>query len=134
MVGAFNVNKKLHSDISFDVIDAKDATYNTIANLTAIKCQGFTRLAVQYITTTGWDRAGSIYIYGSFTEDGTYTAPDGTIENAIFLVLHTDDTTNEGLGEYYVVENVMPWIKVGWVNTTAGSTGTVSVSVMPFNT
>jgi hypothetical protein len=133
MTGAFNINKMLHDTISVDVIDAKSATYNTIASLDAIKCQGFTKLLVQYIVSAAtWDRAGTISIYGSFTENGTYTAADATIENSAFGVLHTDDG-NEGLGEFYVVENIMPWIKVGWTNTTAGTAGTISVSVMPFN-
>lgn len=133
MTGAFNINKMLHDTISFGVIDAKSASYNTVANLTAVKCQGFTKLLVQYIVSAGtWDRAGNICIWGSFTENGTYTAADATIENATFGVVHTDDG-NEGLGEFYVVENIMPWIKVAWVNTTAGTSGTISVSVMPFN-
>ncbi|MBU2061851.1 MAG: hypothetical protein KKH44_08410 [Bacteroidetes bacterium] len=133
MVGAFNINKKLHSDVYESVIDAKSSDYNTIGSLTAYKCQGFTKLMVQYIvSSTSWDRAGDIIIYGSFTENGTYTSPDATIENATFGVLSTDDG-NEGKGEYYVVENVMPWIKIGWDNTTTGGTGTISVTVMPFN-
>jgi len=133
MTGAFNINKMLHDAISVDVIDAKSATYATVASLTAIKCQGFTKLLVQYIiSSASWDRAGNICIWGSLTENGTYTALDSTIENATFGVSATDDG-NEGKGECYVVENIMPWIKVAWTNTTTGTTGTISVSVMPFN-
>ena len=133
MTGAFNINKKLHGDVYESVIDAKSSDYNTVASLTAYKCQGFTKLLVQYvISSTSWDRAGNIIVYGSFTESGTYTAPDGTIENATFAVGTTDDSL-EGAGEFYVVESIMPWIKIGWDNTTAGTTGTISVTVMPFN-
>ena len=131
MTGAFNINKKLHGEVT-TAFTGKSATFNTIASLTAIKCQGFTKLLVQYTLTGEWDRAGTISVYGSFTEEGTYTAADATVENGSFNVLHTDED-NEGTGEYFVVENIMPWIKVGWTNTTAGTAGTIEVNVMPFN-
>ena len=109
------------------------ATYNTIGNLTAIKCDGFNKLWIQFIISLNtWTSAGNIIVYGSFTKEGTYTAMDDTIENSSFGVITTDDA-KEGLGEMYVVGIVPPWIKIGWDKTTAGSTGTISVWAMPFN-
>ncbi len=127
-----NINKIRHTGMT-KAIDAKIATFNTIANLTAIKCDGFNKLMMQYIISLDtWTSAGNIIVYGSFTATGTFTALDDTIENASFGVVTTDDA-KEGLGEIYIVEQVPPWIKIGWENTTAGSAGTISVWAIPFN-
>lgn len=132
-MSAINIDRKLHGAIT-ECFTGKSATYATIASLTAIKCDGYNKLMVQYILSGAtWDRAGTITVYGSLTATGTYTALDATIENAAFGVLHTDDG-NEGYGEIYVVENVPPWVKVGWTNTTTGTAGTISVYAMPINT
>ena len=132
MSGTMNINKIRHTGMTL-ALDAKDADYITIANITAIKCDGFNKLFVQYvISTTSWDRAGDILIHGAFSPTGTFTALDDTIENAKFSVGTTDDN-KVGAGEIYIVENIPPWIKVTWDNTTAGGTGTTSLWVMPFN-
>lgn len=109
------------------VISAKDATYDTVASLTAVNCSGFNKLFVAYTCTSGWDRAGTIKIYGSI-DNADYVIGDATVENASFSVLHTDDS-----GEYYIVENIPPSIKVGFERTTEGTTGTITVKIMPFN-
>jgi hypothetical protein len=109
------------------VCDALDDTADTVASLTAINCSGFNKLYVQYVCTTGWNRAGTIKIYGSI-DNTNYVLADGTVENGSFGVLHTDDA-----GEYYIVENIPPSIKVGFERTTAGDTGTITVKIMPFN-
>ena len=135
-MGAINIDRKLHTGIT-TCFSGKSSDFNTIASLTAIKCDGYNKLMVQYIITeTGspadWDRAGNIVVYGSFTPSGTYTALDGTIENATFAV-GADDEDNEGSGEIYVVENIPPWVKIGWNNTTEGTKGTIAVYALPFN-
>ena len=69
----------------------------------------------------------AIKIYGMI--DGTnYVLADATVENGTFSVSATDDA-----GEYYVVEATCPKIKVGWDNTTAGDTGTLTAYMMPIN-
>lgn len=131
-MSAININKIQHSGWVL-AIDAKSADFTTVANLTAIKCDGFNKLMVQYIiSTTSWDRAGNIDVYGAFSPTGTYTALDNTIENASFGVTTSDDA-KVGAGEIYVVEFVPPWVKLSWDNTTAGTTGTISVWAIPFN-
>jgi hypothetical protein len=125
-MGAFNTDKKFHGTVTaYD--DDLNATvlYSTRDPL---NCEGYTKLMVYYIPTTGWDRAGTITVYGALRRDDTYVPLDGTIENASFGVLHTDDN-----GEIYVVENIPNFIKLDWANTTAGTTGTLSILVMPFN-
>ena len=87
---------------------------------------------VQYVLTTGWDRVGKIMVYGSFTKTGTYTALDTTIENASFEVTASDDD-NEGSGEIYIIENIPPWVKIGFDRTTEGTTGKISAYALPFN-
>jgi len=132
MSGANNINRILHSGMTL-CIDAKIADYNTMASLTAIKCDGYNKLMVQYVISLAtWTSAGNIVCYGAFTPTGTYTALDNTIENSNFAITSTDDD-KVGLGEIYVVEFVPPWVKIGWVNTTAGSAGTISVWAIPFN-
>ena len=126
-MSAFNTDKKFHGKVTaYD--DDLNATvlYSTRDPL---NCEGYTKLMVQYYCTTGWDRAGTITIYGSLTYGGTYVPMDATNESASFGVLTTDDA-----GEIYVVENLPPFIKIDWTNTTAGATGTLSILVMPFNT
>jgi hypothetical protein len=131
-MSAINIDRKLHTAMT-TCFEGKSEDFNTIASLTAIKCDGYNRLMIQYILSGAtWDRVGNIVCYGSFTATGTYTALDGTIENASFQVLATDDG-NVGYGEIYVVENVPPWVKVGWDATTAGTAGTISVYAIPFN-
>jgi len=88
---------------------------------------------VQYIVAADWDSAGDIYILGSWTEGGTYTDLDDTIENQKFTVGATDDTTYTGLGQVYVVENIMPWIEVKWDRTTDGAGKKITIKVLPFN-
>jgi len=124
-----NILKKLPAEIDpITVIDAKSGDFDTIANLTTVACDGFTKLLVHYKCSSGWDRAGTIKIYGAFTDDDNeYVLADATVENGSFDV-GTGDT-----GEWYVVENVMPFIKVGLDITTAGTTGTITVKVLPFN-
>lgn len=109
------------------VLSGVNATADTVASLTAINCSGYTKLFVTYVCTSGWDRAGDIKIYGA--NDGTnWVIADDTVENATFSVAHTDDA-----GEYYVVEDISPSIKVGWSRTTEGTTGTLTAKIMPFN-
>ena len=131
-MSAININRVLHGAMTL-AIDAKSADFTTVASLTAIKCDGYNKLMIQYIiSTTSWDRAGNIDVYGAFKPTGTYTALDNTIENASFAVSSTDDA-KEGAGEIYIVESVPPWVKIAWDNTTAGTTGTISVWAIPFN-
>lgn len=131
-MSGMNILKKYHGALTL-AVDAVDATAATIANLTEINCNGYTKLMVQYIVSSAsWDRAGTITIYGAYSSGGTYTAMDSTVENATHGVLHTDDGL-VGLGEIYFVENIAPYIKIGWTNTTAGTAGTISIWVMPFN-
>ena len=119
-------------------IDAKSSDYNTLASLTEINCNAYSKLLVWYqISSTSWDRAGNIVVYGSMRSDSadastSYVSPDDTVENATFAITSTDDAKT-GAGEWYVVENIAPYIKIGWDNTTAGTTGTITVYVMPFN-
>ncbi len=101
--------------------------------ITAVNCNGYTKLLVHYVCDSGWDRAGSIIILGSIASGGTFVAPDDTIENSTFVVAATDDTGFTGAGQFYVVENITPYIKPTWDNTTAGATGNLTVTVMPFN-
>jgi len=109
------------------VLSAVNATADTVASLTAINCSGYTKLLVTYVCTAGWDRAGDIKIYGAV--DGTnWVIADTTVENGTFGV-----TTANGSGEYYVVEDISPSIKVGWSRTTTGNTGTLTAKIMPFN-
>ena len=131
-MAGINILKKYHGSMTL-AIDAKSATYATVASLTEINCSGYTKLMVKYVVTTGWDRAGTISIWGSLNSGGTFVPYDSTVENCTHSVLHTDDAF-EGLGEIYIVENIAPYIKVAWTNSTAGTAGTVSVWVMPFNT
>jgi len=132
-MAGINILKKYHGNRTL-VIDAKSATYATVADLTEVNCSGYTKLMVQYITSGAtWDRAGTIDIYGSIASGGTYTSYDTSVENATHGVLTTDDGL-VGLGEIYIVENIAPYVKIAWTNTTAGTAGTVSIWVMPFNT
>lgn len=131
-MSAINIDRKLHTGIT-TCFEGKSTDFNTVASLTAIKCDGYNKLMIQYILSGAtWDRVGNILVYGAFKPTGTYTALDATIENASFQVLATDDS-NEGYGEIYVVENVPPWVKVGWDLTTTGTAGTISVYAIPFN-
>ncbi|MBU2061852.1 MAG: hypothetical protein KKH44_08415, partial [Bacteroidetes bacterium] len=125
-MSAININKKLHGAIT-PVISAANTTAATLDDLTAVSCDGYNRLLVQYTVTTGWDRAGTITIYNSLESDGTYIAADYTVSN----ITHNVSTTDTGGN--YIVENHLPYIKVAWTRTTTGTTGTISVSVMPFN-
>ncbi len=109
------------------VLSAVNATADTVTSLTAYNVSGYTKILVTYTCTSGWDRAGDIKIYGMI--DGTnYVLADNTVENSTFSVSSTDDA-----GEYYVVENICPKIKIGWSRTTAGATGTLTAVMMPFN-
>ena len=108
-------------------LSAVSTTADTVASLTAYNVSGYTKLLVTYYCTSGWDRAGDIKIYGAI-DNSNYVLADATIENGSFSVAHTDDA-----GEYYVVENIPLKIKVGWSNTTAGTTGTLTAKIMPFN-
>lgn len=132
-----NISKIYHGS-AIKVIDAKSADYNTVASLTQINCNGFNRLMVHYqISSTSWDRAGDIIVYGSFWEDSAdantlYVPLDNTVENATFAVT-TDDDDKTNQGEIYFVENIPPYIKVGWDATTAGTAGTITVWVLPCN-
>jgi len=126
-MAGINIIGKLNGSVT-TALSAVSTTTDTVASLTAINCSGFTKLLVVYYCTSGWDRAGDIKIYGAV--DGTnYVIADATVENGTFAVASTDDA-----GEYYVVENIPPKIKVGWNNTTAGASGTLTAKVMPFNT
>lgn len=133
-----NICKYEHKEPTL-VIDAKSADYNTLADLTQINCNGYNKLMVWYqISAATWDRAGDIIVYGTLWWDDTdantkYVPMDNTIENATFTVSATDDTDYVNRGQVYVVENIPPFIKIGWNNTTAGTTATISVWVMPFN-
>jgi len=130
-MAGINILKKYYGIVTL-AIDAKSATYATVASLTEINCSGYTKLMVQYIVSGAtWDIAGTIDIYNSLHSGGTYTQNDTTIENATHSVLGTDDGF-VGLGEIYVVENIAPYIKVAWTLAT-GSVGTISVWCMPFN-
>lgn len=128
-----NILQKL-PDKRTKVINAKSSDYNTVASLSEVNCYGYRNLMVWYQCSTGWDRAGDIMFYGSLWSDSanassTYLELDG----ATWSVTATDDTTYSGGGRVFVVENIPPFIKCGWNNTTAGTTGTISVWVMPFN-
>jgi len=136
-MSGINLIKIFHGD-AIKVIDAKSSDYNTTSSLTQINCNGFNRLMVHYqLSSTSWDRAGNIIIYGSLWSDtadanSLYVPLDDTVENATFSVTSTDDAKVNS-GEMYFVENIPPYIKVGWDNTTAGTTGTITVWVLPCN-
>lgn len=121
-----HLSTKGHGTIT-TALSAVSTTADTVASLTAINCSGYTKLLVTYYCTTGWDRAGDIKIYGS-VDNSNYVIAESTIENCTYSVDANDDA-----GEYYVVEDIPPSIKVGWSNTTAGTTGTLTAKVMPFN-
>jgi len=103
------------------------------SSITELNCNGYTKLLVHYVCDTDWNRAGSIIMLGSIASGGTYVTPDDTIENSTFTVGATDDTVYTGAGQYYVVEGITPYIKPTWDNSTPGTTGNVTVTVMPFN-
>lgn len=126
-MSAFNTDKKFHGKVTPYATDWGSASvaYTTQSPL---NCEGYTKLMVYCIPSTGWDRAGTITVYGALEYDDTYVPVDGTVENGAFGVLHTDDN-----GEIYVVENIPNFIKLDWTNSTAGSAGTLTVKVMPFN-
>jgi hypothetical protein len=125
-LSGLNITSISHDKVT-TVHSAISETIDTVASLTAVNCSGFNKLYVAYTCTTGWDRAGTIKIYGSI-DNTNYVLADATVENASFGVLHTDDA-----GEYYIVENIPPSVKVGFDCTTAGTTGTITVKIMPFN-
>ena len=125
-MSGINITSMSHDKV-VTVCDALDASADTVASLIAVNCSGFNKLFVSYVCTTGWNRAGTIKIYGSI-DNTNYVLADATVENASFAVLHTDDA-----GEYYIVENIPPSIKVGFDCTTAGDAGTITVKVMAFN-
>jgi len=52
MAGGINIQQKLHSNIT-TVLSAKTSDYNNLANLTEVKCQGYTKVMVWYQVTTG---------------------------------------------------------------------------------
>lgn len=98
-----------------------------------INVNGYTKLMVQYVCSSGWDRAGDIYILGCLTSNGAFTTMDATlVSGSKFSVTATDDSLT-GAGKIYVVKNIPPFIKLFWDNTTTGTTGTLTVSIMPFN-
>ena len=131
-MSGMSINKILHSSVVL-AIDSKSTDFTTVSELTEIKCSGFNKLMIQYIlSTTDWDRVGNIDVYGSFSPTGTYTAFNFTIENYSFEVSATADS-GVGAGELYVIENIPPYVKLAWDNTTVGTTGTISVYAMPFN-
>jgi len=103
------------------------------SSVTEINCNDFAYLLIHYYCDTDWDRAGNIIVLGSPNSNGTFAAPDDTIENATFAVAHTDDTGYTGAGQYYVVEATAPYIKVIWTNTTAGTIGNCNITIAPFN-
>ncbi len=125
-MSAFNTNKIFPGKVYEYATDWSASISQTTQ--TPINCHGYTKLMVYYLPTTGWDRAGTITVYGALEYDDTYVAVDATVENGAFGVLTTDDA-----GEIYVVENIPNFIKLDWANTTAGTTGTMTVKVMPFN-
>ncbi len=134
MTGSFNLDKMLHKNIT-TVIDAKSADYDTVASLTEVNCQGYTKLMVWYqLSAATWDRACTIKFYGSLWSDSA-NANETYIEldDATWAVTATDDTAYTGLGRVFIVEDITPYIKVGVDFTTAGSAGTITVNVMPFN-
>ena len=126
-MSAFNTDKKFHgAPVAYTTAWAGTSVANTAG--TTVNCEGYTKLMVYYCPSTGWDRAGTIAVYGAIRAGDTFVPMDGTVENASFGVLHTDDA-----GEIYVVENVPNFIQLSWANTTGGATGTLTVVVMPFN-
>lgn len=127
-MGGINIQQKLTAELTTAIDEGTDD-----ATSSAVKCHGYTKLLVQYILATDWDSVGDVYILGSWTESGTYTDLDDTIENQKFAIGATDDTTYTGLGQAYVVENIMPWIKVYWDRTTAAAGKKITIKVMPFN-
>lgn len=132
-MSGINILQKL-PDKRTKVINAKSEDYNTVASLSEVNCYGYRNLMVWYQCSSGWDRVADIMVYGSLWSDSanansTYLELDG----ATWSVTATDDTTYSGSGRVYIVENIPPFIKVGLNVTTAGTTGTISVWVMPFN-
>ena len=125
-MSAFNTDKKFHGKVTSYATDWNASIAQTTQS--PLNCEGYTKLMVYYICTTGWDRAGTITVYGALEYDDTYVPVDATIENGAFGVLTTDDA-----GEIYVVENIPNFVKLDWANTTAGTLGTLTVKCMPFN-
>ena len=62
--------------ITTTVIDAKSSDFDTLSSLTPINCSGYNKLLITYTTSTGWDRAGDIKVYGSLTRDSGYVQYD----------------------------------------------------------
>jgi hypothetical protein len=127
-MGAFNTDKKFHGKITAYADDWNTSVAHTTQD--PLNCEGYTKLMIYYYAggASAWDRAGTVTVYGALRSTDTFVAMDATNESASFGVLTTDDA-----GEIYVVENVPPFIKLDWANTTAGTTGTLTVLVMPFN-
>ena len=98
-----------------------------------INCNDFGYLLIHYYCDTDWDRAGSIIVLGSPVSGGTFVPAVNTVENYTYAVLHTDDTTYTGGGQWYVVEATAPYIKVTFTNTTAGTTGNCNITIIPFS-
>lgn len=129
-MSGINIIQKYHApitEVATTWAGSDDATGKTI------NTNGYTKLMVHYVCSTGWDRVGSIICLGSLRETGTFVSPDDTVENSSFSVSATDDTTTTGAGQWYVVENIAPYTQIIWDNTTAGTTGTLTVLAMPFN-
>jgi hypothetical protein len=129
-MSGINIIKKFHGSVS--TVSAVWAGTDDTTGVT-ISTLGYTKLMIHYVTTTGWDRAGNIVCLGALRQDDTFVAPSSTVENATFAVAETDETTFTGGGQYYVVENIAPYVKIVWDNTTAGLAGTLTVTVMPYN-
>lgn len=120
-----HLSTKGHGTIT-TALSTVNATADTVASLTVINCSGYTKLLVTYTTIATWNTAGKIKIYGSI-DNTNYVIADATVENGTFTVGTGDDA-----GEYYVVEDIPPSIKVGWLKDS-GSGGTLTAKVMPFN-
>ena len=129
-MSGINIIQKYHGSIT-EV--ANDWAEDNDTTGTIINTNGYTKLAIYYSTSTGWDRAGNIIVLGAMRQNDTYVVSDDTIENSTFGVATTDDTGFTGSGQYYVVENILPFTKIVWTNTTPGAAGTLTVLCMPFN-
>ena len=88
--------------ITTTVIDAKSSDFDTLSSLTPINCSGYNKLLITYTTSTGWDRAGDIKVYGSLTRDSGYVQYDtgNLLSNPYFA-----DSDGDNLPDFWALRN-----------------------------
>jgi len=148
-MAGINVLKKYHGGVSTYTWAGTDVA---AAAVDFISCSGYTKLLVHCYVDESWDRAGDIIVLGAFTNIDTPIVSsaatwssnavlwsdsevrwDGQESSISFGIVATHDTDFTGRGQYYIINNIPPYIKMTWNNTTVGTTGNLNLTVMPFN-